>query len=413
MLKTEIKPQVDQYTFPDGHQIILLAEGRLVNLGCATGHPAFVMSNSFTNQVLAQMELFRNTSRYAVGVYTLPKKLDEEVARLHLDKLGVDAVAPDREAGGVPGRSCRRPLQAGPLPVLRSVARPTLPSAARWDLYRVLSEPVRLRTLALAAAEELSIGEMAELLEESQPNVSRHVSVLRQVGLLDMRRQGTRTLVRINEAVVDDPVVADAIGTGKELCEAAGCFARMVELIKARETLSREFFTRGQASGPEEDAPPDIKELDVYLSVLAPLLPRRALALDIGTGDGRLLHVLAPLFERVVAVDCPPSSSGWPGAGWSNTGTATSPCCRAIPTAPPCARRSAEGPTRSSPCACSTTPPVPRGWSAPWPSCATRKAERWWCWTTWPTTTNGCGSRPTCGWDSSRTSCGAWPRQPG
>jgi len=81
-----IKPQVDKYTFPDGHSIILLAEGRLVNLGCATGHPSFVMSNSFTNQVLAQVSLF--TERYKVGVYVLPKKLDEEVARLHLDKLG-------------------------------------------------------------------------------------------------------------------------------------------------------------------------------------------------------------------------------------------------------------------------------------------------------------------------------------
>jgi len=78
---------VDKYTFPDGHNIILLAEGRLVNLGCATGHPSFVMSNSFTNQVLAQIELYEN--KYEIGVYTLPKKLDEEVARLHLDKLGV------------------------------------------------------------------------------------------------------------------------------------------------------------------------------------------------------------------------------------------------------------------------------------------------------------------------------------
>ncbi|SVC46299.1 uncharacterized protein METZ01_LOCUS299153, partial [marine metagenome] len=85
--KTEIKPQVDKYTFPDGHNIILLAEGRLVNLGCATGHPSFVMSNSFTNQVLAQIELYNN--KYEVGIYTLPKELDEEVARLHLDKLGV------------------------------------------------------------------------------------------------------------------------------------------------------------------------------------------------------------------------------------------------------------------------------------------------------------------------------------
>ncbi len=87
IVKKEIKPQVDKYTFPDGHSIILLAEGRLVNLGCATGHPSFVMSNSFTNQVLAQIELY--TKKYEVGVYTLPKVLDEEVARLHLDKLGV------------------------------------------------------------------------------------------------------------------------------------------------------------------------------------------------------------------------------------------------------------------------------------------------------------------------------------
>ncbi len=85
--KTVIKPQVDKYTFPDGHSILLLAEGRLVNLGCATGHPSFVMSNSFTNQVLAQIELYN--TKYEVGIYTLPKKLDEEVARLHLDKLGV------------------------------------------------------------------------------------------------------------------------------------------------------------------------------------------------------------------------------------------------------------------------------------------------------------------------------------
>jgi len=81
-----IKPQVDKYTFPDGHAIILLAEGRLVNLGCATGHPSFVMSNSFTNQTLAQISIWKDT--YEIGVYTLPKHLDEEVARLHLEKLG-------------------------------------------------------------------------------------------------------------------------------------------------------------------------------------------------------------------------------------------------------------------------------------------------------------------------------------
>ena len=89
----EIKPQVHKITFPRGNSIILLAEGRLVNLGCATGHPSFVMSNSFTNQVLAQIELFANPSKYPLGVYTLPKELDEKVARLHLGKLGVDLEA--------------------------------------------------------------------------------------------------------------------------------------------------------------------------------------------------------------------------------------------------------------------------------------------------------------------------------
>ncbi len=87
--KTEIKPQVHTWRFPDGKQIIVLAEGRLMNLGCATGHPSFVMSNSFTNQVIAQIELFTKTDDYPVGVYVLPKHLDEKVARLHLDALGV------------------------------------------------------------------------------------------------------------------------------------------------------------------------------------------------------------------------------------------------------------------------------------------------------------------------------------
>jgi len=85
--KINIKPQVDKYVYPDGHAIFLLAEGRLVNLGCATGHPSFVMSNSFTNQTLAQIELWRNN--YDIDVYRLPKHLDEEVARLHLEQIGV------------------------------------------------------------------------------------------------------------------------------------------------------------------------------------------------------------------------------------------------------------------------------------------------------------------------------------
>jgi adenosylhomocysteinase len=87
--RTNIKPQVDKYTFPDGKEIFMLAEGRLVNLGCATGHPSFVMSNSFSNQVLAQLDLWKNKDTYKVGVYVLSKQLDEEVARLHLQKIGV------------------------------------------------------------------------------------------------------------------------------------------------------------------------------------------------------------------------------------------------------------------------------------------------------------------------------------
>src|SRR4051794_13337280 len=105
IVKDEIKPQVHQWIFPDGKKIIVLSEGRLLNLGNATGHPSFVMSNSFTNQVLAQIELFTKTEEYPVGVYVLPKHLDEEVARLHLDALGVELTVLTQEQAdylGVP-----------------------------------------------------------------------------------------------------------------------------------------------------------------------------------------------------------------------------------------------------------------------------------------------------------------------
>jgi adenosylhomocysteinase len=95
VVKINIKPQVDKYLFPDGHAIFILAEGRLVNLGCATGHPSFVMSNSFSNQTLAQIDLWKN--KYEIGVYRLPKYLDEEVARLHLEQLGVKLTKLTRE----------------------------------------------------------------------------------------------------------------------------------------------------------------------------------------------------------------------------------------------------------------------------------------------------------------------------
>ena len=110
--KINIKPQYDEWVFPDGHSVLILAEGRLLNLGCATGHPSFVMSASFTNQVLAQLELWQNSSNYGKDVYMLPKKLDEEVARLHLDKLGVKLTKLTQEQAdyiGVPAEGPYKP----------------------------------------------------------------------------------------------------------------------------------------------------------------------------------------------------------------------------------------------------------------------------------------------------------------
>ena len=108
--KINIKPQVDKYIFPDGHEIFLLAEGRLVNLGCATGHPSFVMSNSFTNQILAQIELWGKN--YDIGVYMLPKILDEEVARLHLEKLGVKLTKLTKEQADYVGVKIEGPYKS-------------------------------------------------------------------------------------------------------------------------------------------------------------------------------------------------------------------------------------------------------------------------------------------------------------
>ena len=118
VVRTNIKPQVDMYTFPDGHSIFLLAEGRLVNLGCATGHPSFVMSNSFANQTLAQIDLWKNRDSYAKDVYTLPKKLDEEVARLHLEKIGVKLTTLTQKQADYIGVPVSGPVQAGQLPLL-------------------------------------------------------------------------------------------------------------------------------------------------------------------------------------------------------------------------------------------------------------------------------------------------------
>jgi adenosylhomocysteinase len=110
--RENIKPQYDEWIFPDGHSVLVLAEGRLLNLGCATGHPSFVMSASFTNQVMAQIELNRNSARYERQVYVLPKHLDEEVARLHLGQLGVSLTTLSQEQADYLGIAVEGPYKA-------------------------------------------------------------------------------------------------------------------------------------------------------------------------------------------------------------------------------------------------------------------------------------------------------------
>jgi adenosylhomocysteinase len=110
--RVNIKPQYDEWVFPDGHSVMILAEGRLLNLGCATGHPSFVMSASFTNQVMAQIELHVHNGKYERKVYVLPKHLDEKVARLHLDKLGVKLTRLSKEQAEYIGVKQEGPYKA-------------------------------------------------------------------------------------------------------------------------------------------------------------------------------------------------------------------------------------------------------------------------------------------------------------
>lgn len=171
---------------------------------------------------------------------------------------------------------------------------------ARWQLYRLLSDPVRLRLLALAHEKELAIGELAELLDQTQPNVSRHAGALRQGGLLLDRRDGTRIFVRVAaQTVADDPVVRDAIAEGRRLTQADGSLARVPEIVRRRDARTREFF----ASDFLHDDPGGGGDLSAYLCALGALLPKRGVGVDAGTGDGTALELLAALFERVIAVD--------------------------------------------------------------------------------------------------------------
>jgi SAM-dependent methyltransferase len=173
--------------------------------------------------------------------------------------------------------------------------------SARADLFRLLGDESRLRLLALCAEEELTVGELATLLDESQPQITKKSQPLREAGLLVTRRDGTRTLLRAQAS--DDAVVDAALAEGRTLCTRDGSLARVAAIVAQREDASRHYFDARAALADGEPVTTAASELLAWLPVLAPLLPGRALAVDIGTGDGTFLPLLSPLYDRVVAVD--------------------------------------------------------------------------------------------------------------
>lgn len=174
----------------------------------------------------------------------------------------------------------------------------------RADLFRLLGDEDRLRLLALSAEEELTVSELAELLQDSQPQVSRRAQSLRAAGLLAARKDGTRTYLK---AVVDgDAVVVSALEEGRRLCRKDKSLARIPKILRDREEGSRQYFEQAAAlSSPS----PSLSSLAGFLPLLRPLLGERAqgLCVDVGAGDGTLLPLLAPLFARVFAVDRSPA----------------------------------------------------------------------------------------------------------
>lgn len=158
-----------------------------------------------------------------------------------------------------------------------------------------------MQLLALCAEEELTVGELATVLKTSQPQVTKKSQPLREAGLLQARRDGTRTLLKAT--IGKDPIVAAAVADGRVLATKDGSLARIVKVVAQREELSRKFFDEADAEASPAAAP----ELVAWLPVLRPLLPGTALAVDVGTGEGTLLPLLSPLYDRVIAVDRSPA----------------------------------------------------------------------------------------------------------
>ncbi len=177
-------------------------------------------------------------------------------------------------------------------------AQSSVPTPSRVDLFRLFTEEGRLQVLALCAEEALTVTELAHVLKDSQPQISRRVTALRDAGLLEGRRDGARVFLRALPA--QDVVVTEAVAEGRRLCVEDGSLARLPAAVAAREESALKLFDAAQSSGSVEPSTP---EHLAHLAALAPLLPGQRLAVDVGTGDGLVLDVLAPLYQRIIAVD--------------------------------------------------------------------------------------------------------------
>ena len=176
----------------------------------------------------------------------------------------------------------------------------------RWELYRLLSDPTRLRLLALASTEELAVSELAELVRQGQPKVSRHATALREAALLSARKQGTWVLLRLTPNAADDPVVADALATGLELCHADGTLERVENVVAGRDADTREFFARGGRALPP--SPPT--QVGAYQRALAPLnAPRRVASASRPDAPAARRAVASPSQRTTAAANAPASAT--------------------------------------------------------------------------------------------------------